>query len=134
MRLIDADALIAKFESAKQGSDLRDTLYLCGVQAVIATFPTLESPRDWTPCAEGLPTKAGTYLVTYKESSERLGIEWKRDVCRARFTKAGWTFNRMACRTVLAWQPLPAPYRADDTTGKPDHIRDTAKKVEEDTE
>lgn len=70
MRLIDADALIAKFESAKEGSNLRDTLYLDGVQAVIDNAPTIASTRDWTPCAEGLPTKTADYKVTVQVGSE----------------------------------------------------------------
>ena len=73
-----------------------------------------ETPSDrWIPCAERLPERAGIYLITYKESSEHLGIEWERDVCRARFTKLGWTFNRMACRNVLAWQDLPQPWKGE---------------------
>lgn len=74
MRPIDADALIAKFESAKQGSNLRDTLYLCGVQAVIENFPTLESPRDWTPCADGqnLPQSEKQVLLTCISDNKRI--------------------------------------------------------------
>ena len=31
---------------------------------------SLESPRDWTPCAEGMPTKTANYKVTVQVGSE----------------------------------------------------------------
>jgi hypothetical protein len=50
MKLIDADVLTQKFEELKSGQGLKDTLFLCGVQAVIDAAPTVETIRcgEWT--------------------------------------------------------------------------------------
>ena len=73
----------------------------------------LESPRDWTPCAEGLPEKRKTCLITYA-CGEQMYIGISQYINE----RYGWTNIYDSSKTVLAWQPLPAPYRADDTTGK----------------
>lgn len=39
MRLIDADALIEKFEKLKEGSKLQDVVFLDGAQAVVDSMP-----------------------------------------------------------------------------------------------
>ena len=39
---IERGALMAKFEALKEGANLRDTLYLNGVQAAIESFPAAD--------------------------------------------------------------------------------------------
>ena len=69
---------------------------------------------DWTPCAEGLPTKKGYYLAT---------VEWfvneklRRHVTIKRFdpkseNNLGWHVELTVFgERVLAWQPLPAAWK-----------------------
>ena len=108
------------------------------------------APRDWTPCAEGLNLPAEyekidkiydplTYAVTdfeYHMVSDLVAVTVEEEngntICCSDLTVDGkWTIDCGEGYTVIAWQPLPAPYRADDTTGKPDHIVDTNKKMED---
>ena len=120
MRLIDADALIGKFNAKYKanGSISKGTF-----AKIVNEVPTIESPRDWTPCAEGLPESGLkdenghniVYLVTtsmyhgldYMSLAIRVGGKWYLDT--------GYDFDRN--ETILAWMPKPALYRAD-TAGK----------------
>ena len=69
---------------------------------------------DWTPCAEGLPKDDMAVYVSY----EVFGNYYPTIA----FIKNGEWANiygyRMNKEKVVAWLHLPAPYRADDTTGK----------------
>ena len=88
-----------------------------------------KSPRDWTPCAEGLPEENGTYLVfapSYRGGSSS-GLDVINGIMFSRFKSGKWSiehgyYNRPNC--VIAWQPLPDPYNTD-------HMRDTTKKVDQ---
>jgi len=74
------------------------------------------APRDWTPCAEGLPGKeTDNVLVCFldKFGFMEVSIGWYWIPNEKWYTDA-----KSSPVDVIAWQPLPAPYRADDTTGK----------------
>ena len=86
-----------------------ETRYL---MAMIMAITALETPRDWTPCADGMPTADGTYDVTLKSEFGRYFIEQN-----ARFENGEW-LTESDTGKVLAWMSPVAPYRADDTTGK----------------
>ena len=97
---------------------------------------TAGSKRDWTPCAVGLPIrpegkeiKRDWYIVTLGT-----GIVTLRAYEFDERSPFGYGFHEQNIIPVVAWQPLPEPYRADDTTGKADHIVDANKKVQEDAE
>ena len=89
-------------------------------EALNLAIAALESPRDWTPCAEGMPIrpdgkdiKRDWYIVTLETGMVTLrAYEFDE---RSPF---GYGFHEQNIIPVIAWQPLPAPYRADDTTGK----------------
>lgn len=63
----------------------------------------------WIPCSERLPEKNGSYLVTQERYSldthRLLGIETDF----VQFSEGNWC--RAKFLNVIAWQPLPAPYR-----------------------
>ena len=99
----------------------------------------LESPREWTPCAEGLPEEGREVLFdvicdmnvydlhgTYKGKYED-GVFWVDEYDHKSYIGA-------PKETVTEWMPCPKSHRADDTTGKADHIVDANKKVQEDAE
>lgn len=82
---------------------------------------------DWTPCAEGMPESDAKYS---DGTDIKYWLALHRDCCGfvIDYTEAVW-FSKdmwMKCEggffdkydDAIAWQPLPAPYRADDTTGK----------------
>lgn len=68
----------------------------------------------WIPCSERLP-QCGFgmhYLVTLKD-----GHCFKDDVYEAFYDKYGWHIgdNELADDEILAWMPLPKPYKGGDT-------------------
>lgn len=77
-----------------------------------------EQPKtDWIPCEERLPSESGKYLVT----------EIVRTALRKYYTVGSSYFNgetwhsdfkgkfggKDIGRTVIAWQPLPQPYKKE---------------------
>jgi len=97
---------------------------------------------DWTPCAEGLPENNKPCYVTVKKTWENgTSNLYVLDGYYAKgswFDKGGWKINSHGAYPwdcdAIAWKlnVAPAPYRADDTTGKTDHIVDTNKKIDQD--
>lgn len=71
-----------------------------------------EPKTGWIPCSERLPERGFGlhYLVTIKD-----GYGFKDDVYEAFFNKNGWLIgdNELADDEVIAWMPLPKPYRED---------------------
>ena len=113
MRLIDADACREDFMQevyAELESD-PDNVRANRIIDLFDMMPTIESPRDWTPCAEGLPTVKETVLATIEDG-------FGNDIMFAWYDGENWQDGYKNKIPVIAWQPLPAPYRADDTTGK----------------
>ena len=107
-RLIDADALKYDFGEIDDGLCKRTELYV--TNEAIAQQPTIEAEPHWIPCSERLPEEKGEYLVTYHpcywddvEGEIRVGI----DTFRGRTTWAKKKYQR-----VIAWMPLPEPYKA----------------------
>ena len=89
---------------------------------------------DWTPCAEGMPDADDIYemdnrkhywcTVEQRHGDKQVGVygatmEYVRYEGKTPF----WIYygsreNLANGEAVIAWKPLPDPYRADDTTGK----------------
>jgi hypothetical protein len=63
----------------------------------------LEQEQKWTPVIEELPKKDGLYLVSVKNDHLR------------RYSKTCWYSDKnwFARQDVVAWMPLPEPYRAE---------------------
>ena len=120
MRLIDADACREDFMQevyAELESD-PDNVRANRIIDLFDMMPTIESPRDWTPCAEGLPTEDGKYWVTF--------MYYGRPFVDKRIYH---TRSKTWVKTVnvVAWMPAnpkPEPYN-------PDHIVDPNKMVKE---
>lgn len=68
-----------------------------------------EIPNSWILCSERLPEDGGDYLVTI---SIDLGKgEFAREVYKAYFSKWTKKWLHFVQDEVIAWQPLPKPYR-----------------------
>ena len=65
------------------------------------------SEDKWIPCSERMPEEMGTYLVTleYKEHGTGVTTLWYHG------KQFGWDLR--AADVVIAWQPLPEPYKAE---------------------
>lgn len=96
-------------------------------EAKNAALSVIKSEPHWTPCSEELPKENGHYLVTFHQTAteEDLGFDMDyTDVRKMRYdTKHGWRtprhipswINDAVVSTVLAWMPLPEPYREERT-------------------
>ena len=72
-------------------------------EALYAARRALEQEQRWIPVTEGLPKKDGLYLVSVKNDHLR------------RYSKTCWYSNKnwFARQDVVAWMPLPQPYKAE---------------------
>ena len=75
----------------------------------------IESPRDWTPCDEGLPDTNDDVYITYEYRGKLIAAIGFMGHSGAWYILEDDDGNE-AKVNAIAWQPLPAPYRADDTT------------------
>ena len=92
-------------------------------EAKNAVLSVIKSEPHWTLCSEELPKENGHYLVTFHQTAteEDLGFDMDdTDVRKMRYdTKHGWRtprhipswINDAVVSTVLAWMPLPEPYK-----------------------
>ena len=126
MRLIDADELpISSIDITDVGYYV--SKYGQGIPAVywedIQDAPTIEPEPQWIPCSERMPDANGMYLVTMMEKAkaEDLGFDLDEiEVHKMRYScNAGWQIprhipkwiNDVITDEVIAWIPLPEPYR-----------------------
>lgn len=65
----------------------------------------------WIPCSEGLPKKGEVVLITNGKGNVRCGqYRSEHDV---RGGTHYWWWKGKTVETVIAWMPLPEPYRED---------------------
>lgn len=111
MRTIDADALIEKLRDDAEHMEV-EILKLATYAAIndIKHAPTVESERkesDWNLCVDRLPEKEGRYLITVDEDG-------RKDVSDDFFYfRADGTPSWYVEKNVIAWKPLPGPYRGE---------------------
>jgi hypothetical protein len=68
-----------------------------------------DTSSGWIACSERLPSEAGKYLITVKNLTGYWILDNNVFVCDYQFDDfifQGWEDN-----AVIAWQPLPAPYK-----------------------
>ena len=112
-----------------------DDYYRCGATGNEFDFPSFNDRRmddcplievkpQWIPCSERLPDKYGMYLVTMTEKAkaEDFGFDVDEiEVNKMRYNSNGWNLprhipawiNNVITDEVLAWMPLPEPYREE---------------------
>ena len=90
--------------------------------SIIEELPSAQPDQRWIPCSERLPEKSGRYLVT--RGSNVCGSLWNRvyilnysDLMGLKKEKIWWSGNVGKSDfekydDVLAWMPLPEPYKA----------------------
>ena len=112
-RLIDADSLISDLEEWKENPNNDDSAVdlVNHFIGIIKTTPSAEAVQ-WIPCSERLPDVDVEVLAT---------VDWG-DVRIAWLIKGGaWETDEYMLDhdEILAWMPLPKPYKGgDDTTGE----------------
>lgn len=99
MRLIDADALHKSIDT----ETYRHT-YIDQIHEVIDNAPTIEPKTgEWIPFSERLPREYAQYLVCF-ESGE-CHVYWLED--------SDWARGMAEKDGIIAWMPLPKPYKED---------------------
>ena len=97
---------------------------LSEIREMLEDAPTIESEPHWIPCSEKLPEANGRYLVT--RGLVAAGALWNRvyianysNLMGIKSVKIWWQgnvgksdFERLD--DVLAWMPLPEPYRKEN--------------------
>ncbi len=111
MKLIDANSLI---------KELHDTIFLDGedrarVYRIIESQKTVDG---WIPCSERLPEDE--YVLISKKPTKLSGSKWCVGIgirtADPRSGKIQWRdsgFGVIQDDKVLAWMPLPEPYREE---------------------
>ena len=63
---------------------------------------------EWIPCEDRLPSKSGTYLVTYEWVGQS-GTKYT-EIEVIDFERGRWSDHTRHYEKVTAWMPLPKPY------------------------
>ena len=108
MRPIDADALKEKIDSMWNGRPLSSLG--ARILVTIDEAPTIEPKQGWIPCSDRLPKDEGIFLVTmetyvFNEYSHPVGTSFYSP-------SFGWV--NASPNKVLAWMPLPEPWKGAD--------------------
>lgn len=109
----------AAIETAIEAADEWDGGYNEERERVIrGALEALPSAHQWIPCSERLPNANGIYIVTRKISD---GFECQNITDACYFDGSNtWhddtrvNHERKYLADVLAWMPLPEPYREDE--------------------
>lgn len=73
-------------------------------QELLSALPSADAVQGWIPVSERLPEKDGWYLVTVR------GYETVTDV--SLYSADGCAWGDVSTKQkVIAWQPLPTPYK-----------------------
>lgn len=74
--------------------------------------PSAEAVQVWIPCSERLPEKGEVVLITNGKGNVRCGQY--RSEYDVRGGTHYWWWKGKTVESVLAWQPLPTPYKGGD--------------------
>ena len=127
MRLIDSDALIAKFKDDLESlQEFEFQLATIGAINTVKHQPTIDAVPQWIPCSERMPQ--WWWINPEADEEERIWDGEKVIVCG---TIGDWPYSGVACGMYgpdgwsieddafsdddvpVAWMPMPEPYRAE---------------------
>ena len=78
--------------------------------SIIEEFPSAQPEQQWIPCSERPPDKKDDYLCSYDGCAVT-------DICEYDPDRKEWGFfydgGWKVVSNVIAWMPLPEPYKAE---------------------
>ena len=74
----------------------------------------LEAVQGWIPCSERLPSESGDYLCTIPLDAEETYTE-VLTFHKGKFYEADAEWGETYHDDVLAWMPLPTPYKGGES-------------------
>ena len=94
----------------------------------LETVPSAQPEQRWIPCSERLPEEYGEFLVTMTEKAKAKDLGFDIDetyIRKMRYNSNGWQLprhipswiNEAVKDEVLAWMPLPEPYKGGEQDG-----------------
>ena len=82
------------------------------IDALMQLPPAQPEHGRWIPCKESMPTKDGVYLVSGRWASGKEAVGDCDYSKEDGYFHTAWNFD------VLAWMPLPKPYKMDEVEEK----------------
>lgn len=73
----------------------------------LLSLPSAQPEHRWIPCSERLPEDDGIYIVSGKWGSGKISVGECEYYKHDGYFRAAWNFD------VIAWMPMPAPYKAE---------------------
>lgn len=88
---------------------------MAGLKVVLALIDEQDKVGKWIPCSEMLPEKNGMYLVTQLMYSfdRPKGYGYPPEGKEVDYVEYQDGWRRADFYEVLAWQPLPEPYKEE---------------------
>lgn len=84
----------------------------CSMKKALVELPSAEA--EWIPCSEKLPSVYGEYLATVDgETIEVSYVPETKGLVKGWSTCDAYGYKRLSDDDVIAWMPLPKPYRED---------------------
>lgn len=117
MRLIDADALVARLEDDARHMEMPVAqMYTYGAINDIQKEPTVAVMPQWTPVVKKLPDKYTTVIVSCVDNSGDTSFSYTACgywVGLLPDDDPAWIVDGEVNYHVVAWMPLPKPYRKE---------------------
>ena len=82
--------------------------------ALAEALSRVPSAPRWIPVTEKLPERYGAYLVTMEDMVDEWGDTDEDDKVQVRWYHKGYGFDDGDEYAVLAWMPLPEPYKGEE--------------------
>ena len=118
---IEHEIMINKEVGRKQSEGMARAMNIIRSHMEEGKGTNIDSKSDWIPCSERLPNEiefqeaycrnqyAAEFLVTIKGATRPTTLYFKNN---------SWFDEQRDYYKVVAWQPLPAPYKGEEAAGE----------------
>lgn len=79
----------------------------------LSALPSAKAVQEWIPCSERLPSESGDYLCTIPLNADETYTE-VLTFHKGRFYEDDDEWGATYHDDVIAWMPLPEPYKGGD--------------------